>query len=191
MTNPDTAAAWWLRGACKDHEDPDLWFSTSTVCPDTVAAKQICGGCPVRMQCAQDAYDTGEHHAIRGGFHTRAHRDRQKLREFIGIARPSTVRDMPLPSDPVNVMCPCGTEFETTRRTVATRCKPCRDDLVPVEPVRARIEQVYAQLGSYPAVATELGLGREQVRRILVDGYSHVKRTTAEKVLGIEIAKAS
>lgn len=59
--------AWADRGACRD-ADPELFFPSRESSPaQVVAAKRICGGCPVLKQCGDYAVAAGERIGIWGG----------------------------------------------------------------------------------------------------------------------------
>lgn len=48
---------WWERAACRG-EDTNLFFpSSGTTRSQVQKIQEICGGCPVRQQCAQEAID--------------------------------------------------------------------------------------------------------------------------------------
>jgi WhiB family redox-sensing transcriptional regulator len=77
--------AWdWQRyGRCRDrdsaqffHPDDDLGRISRRMREE--AAKQICGSCPVRMQCAAHALTVGEEYGVWGGF---SEHERTVLRE--------------------------------------------------------------------------------------------------------------
>ncbi len=71
---PDTepAGQWAKQGVCKT--DPDAMFPGNNE-DDIAAAKQICGRCPVRQECLDDALRTGDNdYGIRGGLKPGARR---------------------------------------------------------------------------------------------------------------------
>lgn len=58
-----TDAHWSTEAACQGQET--LFFSYK---PEHIQeAKKLCGECPVRFECLQDALDIGERFGIRGG----------------------------------------------------------------------------------------------------------------------------
>ena len=64
------AAVDWRREAACASQDPELFFPIGTAGPavrQTEQAKQICGGCPVRMACLEWALNTGADHGVWGG----------------------------------------------------------------------------------------------------------------------------
>ena len=70
MTTPrhDYPDHWSLRARCS-RVDPELFFPTNH-CPDEARyAKAICGVCPVRLECLDDAmaYESGADGAMRFG----------------------------------------------------------------------------------------------------------------------------
>jgi WhiB family redox-sensing transcriptional regulator len=73
---------WWSRAAC--HGLSDLFFATD---PDSTRdAQAICGRCPVRAECAQDAaeFEKGfRYFGVRGGL-TATQRKRRRWRSSEG-----------------------------------------------------------------------------------------------------------
>lgn len=57
---------WAERGACVDHPDIDLAWSTSTR-HQRRFAQQVCAGCPVREPCADHAIRHCETEGVWGG----------------------------------------------------------------------------------------------------------------------------
>jgi len=64
---------WQLLGRCRDrsgtqffHPDDDLGRISRRL--REAAAKRVCGGCPVRPQCATHALRVGEEYGVWGGF---------------------------------------------------------------------------------------------------------------------------
>jgi WhiB family transcriptional regulator, redox-sensing transcriptional regulator len=75
---------WQLLGRCRDrsgtqffHPDDDLGRISRRL--REAAAKRVCGGCPVRRQCATHALTVGEEYGVWGGF---SENDRYLLREL-------------------------------------------------------------------------------------------------------------
>lgn len=62
-----TGVGWKLRGNCTA-TDPDDMFVTGA---KQQQAKQICRGCPVRMQCLAYALDRGDEWGVYGGMTSR------------------------------------------------------------------------------------------------------------------------
>jgi WhiB family redox-sensing transcriptional regulator len=63
---------WMKLARCKE-TDPEVFFperGDSTL--DTLAAKRICFGCEVRVECLQYAIDNDEQHGIWGGLNERS-----------------------------------------------------------------------------------------------------------------------
>lgn len=69
-----TTRRWQDAAICAQIGDHELWYPT--IGQSTTAAKSICGGCPVRAACLDDALRTRDRHGIRGGL-TATERDRQ------------------------------------------------------------------------------------------------------------------
>jgi WhiB family redox-sensing transcriptional regulator len=60
---------WVHRARCKD-EDPELFFPVGTTGPAASqidAAKAVCAGCDVRLQCLEWALSTGQDAGVWGG----------------------------------------------------------------------------------------------------------------------------
>ena len=63
-----TPAPWAEHGACTSHPEPDLWHPTEGANHKQISkAKQVCGGCPVKMQCGQWAIQNHIPDGIYGG----------------------------------------------------------------------------------------------------------------------------
>lgn len=63
------AMDWRDKAACRD-EDPELFFplgSTGPAAEQIRRAKQVCAGCPARLQCLDWAVVTGQHDGVWGG----------------------------------------------------------------------------------------------------------------------------
>lgn len=69
-----TTRRWQDDAICAQIGDHELWYPT--VGQSTATAKRVCGGCPVRVACLDDALRTGDRHGIRGGL-TATERARQ------------------------------------------------------------------------------------------------------------------
>ncbi|MRH86041.1 hypothetical protein GFY24_00930 [Nocardia sp. SYP-A9097] len=204
-TTFDIPHGWHQSAACGQHKNPELW-NAAVNSEDALEAKRICVSCPVCRACAFDAVRQGERRGIHGGFHLPTDAERRAMHAWLGIDPPKTGRkieaDQPAPAPAVvagavMMTCGCGTQFESeSGRTVSKRgkllrCYMCRNDLVPVGQVQPRVREVFEETGEYRATARQLGIGPEHVRNILVADKKYVKRSTAETILGIEIAKAS
>ncbi len=64
-----SASSWRFDAACAT-SDPDLFFpvgSTGTALRQAERAKQVCAGCPVRLQCLEWALETDQPHGVWGG----------------------------------------------------------------------------------------------------------------------------
>jgi len=69
LLGDDTALDWQRHAACQ-YTDPDLHFPESCDIAAVVQeaqARRVCAGCPVRLQCAEDALTAGIEHGIWGG----------------------------------------------------------------------------------------------------------------------------
>lgn len=67
--------AWWPRAACLGRRDEIDFFPGRG--HSTYAAKRVCAGCPVRVECLEYALETGIHHGIWGGL---SERERRRIR---------------------------------------------------------------------------------------------------------------
>jgi WhiB family redox-sensing transcriptional regulator len=56
---------WLLKGACRGHKKPGLWFPERG--ESTKEAKRLCGECPVKQDCLEYAIRGGIHFGIWGG----------------------------------------------------------------------------------------------------------------------------
>lgn len=72
ITTMRPAEGWALRAACRDHQDPDLWFPLHDSGREYRHAVRICRGCPVRIDCLHYALsvERGDAtiHGVWGGF---------------------------------------------------------------------------------------------------------------------------
>jgi WhiB family redox-sensing transcriptional regulator len=81
--NPDDTS-WGERGACRTHNDPDIWHADETSSDERhvqgkAEAKRICNTqCPVKYECLQYALRSGQVKGIWGGLGTR---ERNRLRK--------------------------------------------------------------------------------------------------------------
>ncbi len=63
------AGVWRFSARCADY-DPDLFFPIGSSGPalrQTMQAKSVCAGCPVRMECLEWAQSTQQTHGVWGG----------------------------------------------------------------------------------------------------------------------------
>jgi WhiB family transcriptional regulator, redox-sensing transcriptional regulator len=63
------SASWMPLGACRE-EDPELFFPVGSRGPalsQVMAARAVCGRCPVRRECLSYALRAGQHDGIWGG----------------------------------------------------------------------------------------------------------------------------
>lgn len=76
---------WYYQAACQGTPS-ELWFPERSGyrggTPQDDRAKQICGGCPVRLECLADALKEergdGRRYGVRGGFGPKERKDLQK-----------------------------------------------------------------------------------------------------------------
>lgn len=97
-----SARGWARAAACKE-ADPELFHSKND--DDRAEARAICGRCPVRADCLDDAIEaeasanTKDRHGIAGGMEPAERRAEYERRVAAGAAPPSRV-----------VVAPCGTD---------------------------------------------------------------------------------
>lgn len=104
---------WESRAVCRDH-DPDMWFPAKSDRLTRQRAQQICRSCPVVIECARHALETGVPEGIWGGL-TAKERSR-----ILGV--PARYRMIAVAS-----RLPCGT-YAAYRRHRANNepvCPPC------------------------------------------------------------------
>lgn len=65
---------WMRRAACRDIDNPDLFFPEQGDTRSAALAKLICASCPVQTECRDYAIDVAEKHGIWGGTTNRERR---------------------------------------------------------------------------------------------------------------------
>ena len=73
-----TADLPWMEGAaCAGHEFPEMWFPFRDIYDDSKRRRaiEICGGCPVQVQCLEYALPLAELDGIWGGLTMDQRRD--------------------------------------------------------------------------------------------------------------------
>ncbi|WP_308251386.1 WhiB family transcriptional regulator [Streptomonospora nanhaiensis] len=123
VTRADITASWRLDAAC-DGEDTNLFYA-----PDRekaarrdareAKAKTICGYCPVRTQCLDDAVATNDVHGIRGGLTAEELKAERRRRMRRGDLSPAPRR--PDVCGNGHAYTPANTRFEKGGR----RCRTC------------------------------------------------------------------
>lgn len=74
--------SWAVRGACRD-ADPELFFPIGAHGPamhQIAQAKQICGGCQVRVECLEYALASGQDSGVWGGASEEERRMMRRMR---------------------------------------------------------------------------------------------------------------
>lgn len=87
----------------------NAWHNSKPGSPEERAAKIICGGCPVRFDCALGALERGEPHGIWGGLDRK---DRTELAVKHGFPKPAVLPDHGTPA---------------RRKKHGCTCRPCKD----------------------------------------------------------------
>jgi WhiB family redox-sensing transcriptional regulator len=109
--------SWHARAACRG-VDPEMFFPKQGANQHQIAkCKAICGACPVRAECLNEALSNFEAWGIFGGMTRDERREEAKRR---GLTRPHH-GGQPTPE--------CGTEggYQRHRRTTFTEpCEACR-----------------------------------------------------------------
>ena len=85
---------WVHRARCKD-EDPELFFPIGTTGPAALqidAAKTICDGCRVRVDCLEWAMATGQDAGVWGGLSEEERRALRRARRRSELSRLAAVR---------------------------------------------------------------------------------------------------
>ncbi len=73
-----TSTSWMSVGHCVGDDVPDDWHGG-----DTMAARRVCAGCPVRERCADWAAATGEEWGVWGGLGPDALRERREAAGWV------------------------------------------------------------------------------------------------------------
>lgn len=83
----DRVSDWRDEAECRAY-DSELWFPTSSASEAYDAPREICGVCPVRQACLDDALNTerGYRYGMRGG---KTPKQRQRTRKTREAERPS------------------------------------------------------------------------------------------------------
>jgi WhiB family redox-sensing transcriptional regulator len=174
---------WRHRAACRNHENPDLWFSDGLKSEATREAKRICHGCPVRRDCGDEAARHGIRDGVAGGYHTKFTGEWEQLHIWLGRELPNGRRGK---QEPRAVVCAqCGNEFETRRQDLLMRCPPCVQGLVDAVPVREHIIRVKAATGwSNRQIGERAGVSKNAVRALLIE-QQYISRTTAVRLRAV------
>jgi WhiB family transcriptional regulator, redox-sensing transcriptional regulator len=75
----DDTPDWRVDASCLSIADDGLWFP-ETGSDRGITAKKVCSGCPVRVECLNDALRHGDEYGIRGGVSVH---ERRKLRRVM------------------------------------------------------------------------------------------------------------
>lgn len=80
----DSPYAWKQRGACVG-EDLAIFFPEGRDRESQLPAKRICQGCPVKVQCREEALSRPEDHGVWGGMDER---ELRRLRKYMKESLP-------------------------------------------------------------------------------------------------------
>jgi WhiB family transcriptional regulator, redox-sensing transcriptional regulator len=64
MVNRD----WMVDAACRDIDNPEIFFPDKVDDENAMAARAICRTCPVARKCYESAVAAGERHGVWGGY---------------------------------------------------------------------------------------------------------------------------
>jgi WhiB family redox-sensing transcriptional regulator len=89
--DPASSAAcdWRHRAACREIDDPDIFFPIGTTGPaleQIESAKRICQNCKVRVQCLDWALSTGQDIGVWGGLSEEERKEAQQARRHPSYA---------------------------------------------------------------------------------------------------------
>lgn len=89
--DPASSAAcdWRHRAACREIDDPDIFFPIGTTGPaleQIESAKRICQNCNVRAQCLEWALSTGQDIGVWGGLSEEERKEAQQARRHPSYA---------------------------------------------------------------------------------------------------------
>ena len=89
--DPTSSAAcdWRHRAACREIDDPDIFFPIGTTGPaleQIENAKRICMGCCVREKCLEWALSTGQDIGVWGGLSEEERKEAQQSRRHPSYA---------------------------------------------------------------------------------------------------------
>lgn len=86
---------WRDRAACKDADDPELWFPIGTTGParmQEAEAKAVCKTCPVIEDCLTWAIDNRQEYGVWGGLGEDERRSLKRRRKNSGARIPVSLR---------------------------------------------------------------------------------------------------
>ena len=171
MTSP---REWRLRAACRGHEDMDLWHPVTSSSPGIAEAKRICRGCPVRVECGEDAADHDVRSGIAAAFNTGSTKERRLLHVWLGRTPPVDGHHI--------IRCECGTDVAVSPGH--TRCSPCEKGLRRAAPVAAHIDRL-AKTMTIREIAQRAGVPVSTV--YVIRQRTHIRRDTAQRILAVEV----
>jgi hypothetical protein len=118
---------WRALGACRQHDEPDLWFASGSSA-DGIEARSICGGCPVVQACGQWALDNREPVGVWGGM-TEAERRtilRRRGIRLLDTQEPKPAKPRPKRKSPEPAVCGTDSGYRKHVREKTKICDPCR-----------------------------------------------------------------
>lgn len=153
---PRKVPDWHEHGACRQFPELDTpefnaWHDAKRGSAQELAAKSICAGCPVRLNCATSALERGEPWGIWGGL-DRA--DRKAVAKRFGFPPPGDPPEHGTNSRRVKWGCPCPeckaahALYESERRRRALVKRRAQSVVVRLAPVAA-VHPVRLDLDAY------------------------------------------
>jgi hypothetical protein len=93
MTSISARQGWRLIAACRDHPDPDI-FATPTSLAIVDQARAVCASCPLvaRRACLAEARESGDDHTVCAGLTPAQRRRIPRSDQDVLIADPARIR---------------------------------------------------------------------------------------------------
>ncbi len=172
---------WRHKASCRNDPDLDCWFASAPNNTRAQYAKAVCGRCPVRLDCADEAFAESVRGGIIAGFHTEFQDEWDALCEWLGRVGASPARQ----SARRTATCSqCGKAF-VTKQSEATRCGPCKQGLVDAGPSKKRLHELRALGLKWRELGELLGMRENSVQTIVDPKRPYVLRETEAKIFAI------
>lgn len=182
---------WRSRAECRTPEqyglDAEDWFPL----PSQPArdAKNVCLGCPVRKDCAMEANRSGQH-GIWAGFSLP--KQRGSLRRYLKLVDASDEQGRAEEAaETVGTCADCGAEIQAKFPTQL--CRPCvlgksrQEPRVLIDVVRPHLLDLRAAGWTNRGIATASGVHHQTVHSVVAERALSVSRSTANKLLAIQL----
>lgn len=161
-----TITDWRNQAACRG-SDPEAWFAFADT-DDHALAREICEGCPVRLDCGTFAHRTKQAAGIWAGFDV-VHQ-RRRFRSWL-VAR-GVVKAPPTCQE-------CGEELPGVGPS--TRCGLCKAGMVPAAPYVAYVADLLASGWTMAEIARRTGAPYSAISKLKRKG-DRITRTAAEQL---------